>query len=121
MVPHRSAGQDIQHPSAVAIPVADDNAAPAAGPIGETLHQGRLALTGDPGAPLGAGPAWRGGSNSRASRRRRVTTVSLWRSAASRSMTAYVVSATAMTRRPGSQRLTRSSIWQPQSVSGLWR
>src|SRR3954454_11286088 len=59
MVPHRSAGQDIQFAFALSIPLADRDAAPAAGRIGETLHEGRLARAGDPAAASGTGPAWR--------------------------------------------------------------
>src|SRR4051794_41812722 len=59
MVPHRSAGQDIQLPLTLAIPLADRDTAPAVGWVGETLHEGRLALAGDPAAASGAGPAWR--------------------------------------------------------------
>jgi hypothetical protein len=56
---HRSAGQDIQLPFTLAIPLADRDAAPAVGWVGETLHEGRLARAGDPAAASGAGPAWR--------------------------------------------------------------
>ena len=59
MVPHRGAGQDIQFASGLAIPLADRDAAPAVGWVGETLHEGRLARAGDPAAASGAGPAWR--------------------------------------------------------------
>ena len=57
---HRSAGQDIEFPPGLAIPLADRDAAPAAGRIGETLHEAWLALAGDPAAASGAGLArWR--------------------------------------------------------------
>jgi len=60
-----------------------------------------------------------GGSHRQASRRRRVTTVRCGARARSRAMAEKLLSATAMTRRPGSQRATCSSTCRPQSVSFL--
>jgi hypothetical protein len=66
---------------------------------------------------------WRGGGGShrQASRRRRVTTVRCGARSRSRAMAEKLLSVTATTRRPGSQRAIWGSTWRAQSVSLLCR
>ena len=68
-------------------------------------------------------PFWRGlrggaGVKSRASRRKRVTKVAMWRVASSTSMAAYSRSPTMTSRREGHQRWSKPIIWRAEA--GHW-
>src|SRR3954468_9482064 len=91
-----------------------------AGSASRSLKLGRRApLSGD--RPLLPGRRGGGGWYRRASRRRRVITLKCALTSRSRSMTEKLLSATAITCRPGSQRAVCSSAWRAWSVSFLCR